>query len=256
MLQVVAKGLKKQIDGKLVDELLDAYQEAKQNFYVGGLRLSAVEGGRFCEAAFRILEQVTTGKYTGLNHKLDIERLIGRLANLAKGSFADSIRLHIPRALRVVYDVRNNRDAAHLADGIDPNLQDATLVISILDWVMAEFVRLYHGVAANDAQKIIESLVTRTVPAIEDFDGFLKVLNPQLQASEYVILILYERGKGGATYDEIEQWVRPKMRANLRRTLGRLVDDLAFVHGKGDRYFLTRRGAVEVEKKRLHHVEN
>jgi hypothetical protein len=252
MFQVVATGLKNQFDAKLVDELLDAYREAKQNFYVGGLRLSAVEGGRFCEAVFRILEQVTTGRFTSLNRKLDTDRLIGQLANLARGTFPDSVRLHIPRALRVVYDIRNNRDAAHLADGIDPNLQHATLVVSTLDWVTAELVRLYHGVSANEAQKIIETLVTRKSPAVEDFDGFLKVLKPELRAGEYILLILYERGKTGANYREIESWVQPGMRANLVRTLRRLVDDEAFVHVAGDRYFLTRRGIAEVEARRLH----
>jgi hypothetical protein len=44
------------------------------------------------------------------------------------GSAPDSIRLHIPRTFRVIYDIRNKRDAAHLGDGIDPNLQDSTLV--------------------------------------------------------------------------------------------------------------------------------
>lgn len=252
--QVVETELKKKVNAKLVDELLDAYRQAKQNFYIGGLRLSAVEGGRFCEAAFRVLEEATSGNFTSLNHKLDTEKLTARLSNLAKGSFSDSVRLHIPRALRVVYDIRNNRDAAHLADGIDPNLQDATLVISVLDWVTAEFVRLYHGIPANEAQKLMEMLVTRQVPAVEDFDDFLKVLRPDLRAGEYVLLILYERGKAGASYKEIESWVQPSMRGNLNRTITRLVDDEAFVHRGVERYFLTRRGMVEVEKKRLHDV--
>ena len=30
--------------------------------------------------------------------------------------------------LRVVYDIPNKRDAAHLTDGIDPNVQDVTIV--------------------------------------------------------------------------------------------------------------------------------
>jgi hypothetical protein len=67
-------------DGKIVDELLAAYQEAKHNFLLGGMRLSAVEGGRFCEAAFRLLERVTTGRFTPLNRSLDTERLIEALA--------------------------------------------------------------------------------------------------------------------------------------------------------------------------------
>jgi hypothetical protein len=78
----------------------------------------------------------------------------------------------------VVYDVRNSRDAAHLADGIDPNLQDASLVIGNIDWVLAEFVRLYHGVKADEARRIIEALVVRKVPIVQDFNGFLKVLSP------------------------------------------------------------------------------
>ena len=128
MLQQIRNGLAAHIPGNLVDELLTAYTEAKTNFYLGGLRLSAVEGGRFSEAAFRILQAQTTGKFTPLGQQIKSDSIILNLSNLTSGSHPDSLRLHIPRALRVVYDIRNNRDAAHLADGIDPNLQDATLV--------------------------------------------------------------------------------------------------------------------------------
>jgi hypothetical protein len=60
----IASGLKAKLNPKLVDELLAAHRDAKTNFYLGGLRLSAVEGGRFCEAAYRLLEQAATGKFT------------------------------------------------------------------------------------------------------------------------------------------------------------------------------------------------
>ena len=76
-----------------------------------------------------MLQEITTGTFTPLNNKLDTDKLIQQLANFPRGAHSDLIRLHMPRAIRVVYDIRNNRDAAHLADGIDPNLQDATLVI-------------------------------------------------------------------------------------------------------------------------------
>jgi hypothetical protein len=255
MLDQIARNLKAHFNARLVDELLSAYQEAKHNFFLGGLRLSAVEGGRFCEAALRMLQEITTGTFTPLNNKLDSDKLIQQLANSPRGSHSDSIRLHMPRAIRVVYDVRNNRDAAHLADGIDPNLQDATLVISNLDWVLAEFVRQHHKVAATEAQRIVDGLVTRTVPAIQDFAGFLKVLNPRLRVSEYVLLLLYERGTAGANYPELEKWVRPAMRANLRRALARLVDDSAFVHNDGRNFFITKLGMREVERRNLHHMK-
>ncbi len=252
MQNIIRSSLSKHCDPKIVDELLAAYEESKLNFYAGGLRLSAVEGGRFCEAAFRLLEQIAFGKSTSLNRSLDAEKLITALANIPKGKCSDSIRLHIPRALRVTYDIRNNRDAAHLADGIDPNLQDATLVISILDWVMAEFIRLYHACSANEAQNIIENLISRRAPAVQDFSGFLKVLKPNLGASDYVLLLLYECGSKGASYADLEQWVKPAMRKNLRRTLHRLVNVSAFLHFNESIYFITKLGIIEVEKRKLH----
>jgi len=255
MLNQIGKSLKAHFSAPLVDELLAAYQEAKRNFFLGGLRLSAVEDGRFCEAALRMLEEKTTGSFRSLNQQLDAEKLIEQLKNTPKASYPASIRLHIPRVIRVVYDIRNGRDNAHLADGIDPNLQDATLVVSSLDWVLAEFVRQYHNVAATEAQRIVDGLVTRTVPAIQDFNGFLKILNPKLKASEYVLLLLYERGTTGTIYAELESWVRPSMKANLRRTLAGLVHKSAFIHDDGNRFYITKRGMSEVEKRNLHHVK-
>jgi len=252
MLAVIKNALQKHFDHTLVEELLEAYQESKRNFLAGGLRLNAVEGGRFCEAAFRILEQAASGTFTPLNHQINVENLMSRLANVSRGVQPDSVRLHIPRALRVVYDIRNNRDVAHLADGIDPNLQDATLVVSILDWVLAEFVRLYYGCTPCEAQNVISALVTRRVPAIQDFDGFLKILKPKLRVCGYILLLLYERGGSGALYAEIEEWVKPSMRRNLQRTLHRLIHEAAFVHFDGNRHFITRLGMIEVENRQLH----
>jgi hypothetical protein len=178
---------------------------------------------------------------------MDAQAVTSRLANLPQASFPDSIRLHIPRALRLVYDIRNNRDAAHLADGIDPNLQDATLVVSVLDWVLAEFIRLFHNVPAEEAHNIVDAIVARSAPAVQEFQGFLKILKPSLAASDFVLLLLYQRSATGATLADLNAWVRPPMRANLRRTLSRLVNDRAFVHFDGTRYLITRSGEAHVE---------
>jgi hypothetical protein len=254
LIQIVELGLTNSLDKTLVHELIGAYVEAKRNFYLGGLRLSEVEGGRFCEAAFRLLQVITTGKFTPLGKQLDTEKIRDQLGNLPSINFSESLRIHIPRALRVVYDIRNKRNAAHLADGIDPNTQDATLVVSVLDWVLAEFVRLYHTVSANEAQRIVESLVTRRAPAVQEFGGFLKILNPGLQASDHMLLLLYQRGKEGAYYAELFTWARQKMKANLKRTLEQLVDDRAFVHYDGAKYFVTESGIRDVELRRLYQM--
>ncbi|MEU3713258.1 hypothetical protein [Streptomyces catenulae] len=246
----VTEVLSKSYDKTLVHELVTAYEEAKRNFYLGGHRLSAVEGGRFCEAAYRLLEYAAGSKFTPLNGNLDTERVTKRLQSLRSTDHPKSIRIHIPRHLRLVYDIRNSRDAAHLADGIDPNLQDATLVVAVLDWVLAEFVRLSGGTTPEHARALVEELVTRKVPAVQGFGTRQKVLRPDLRVSDHILIHLYIRGARGAGFSELTQWVPRSARANLRRTV-RSLDDKALVHIEEDTIFITYAGEKSVETRGL-----
>jgi hypothetical protein len=106
-------------------------------------------------------------------------------------------------------------------------------------------------ISADEAQHAVEDLVTRKAPIIQDFDGFLKVLNPRLRATEHCLVLLYQVGSEGATFSDLERWAKPAMRANLRRTLRRLVDDHAFVHSDGTSYRITRTGQHHVEENGL-----
>lgn len=87
---------------QLIEELLNAFTEAKRRFYRGDLRPSAVEGGRFSEAALRILQWATVGTYTPVGDKnFSTSRIIDMLGKLPSSGHAESLRIHIPRALRV-----------------------------------------------------------------------------------------------------------------------------------------------------------
>jgi hypothetical protein len=176
----ISQGVPKELAG----EVLEAYREAKRRFFLGDHRPQEVEGGRFSEAVFRVLEHACTSKFTKLGKSLPrVDKLLTQFENTA--GQPDAIRLHIPRTLKLIYDIRNKRDAAHLGDGIDPNLQDATLVIGNMDWVLAELVRLYHGVSADQAQKIIEDLIEKDVPAIQEIDGHPTILRTCHHASRH-----------------------------------------------------------------------
>lgn len=232
---------------ELVKELVEAFSEAKRRFYRGDLRPSEIEGARFSEAVFRILQWATTQNYTALGNTLpSVDSL---LKTLISSSTNDSIRIHIPRTLRLVYDVRNKRDVAHLGDGIDPNVQDATLVVRNMEWVLAELVRIYHNVSAAEAHGIIVDLVSKEIPLIQEFDGFPRVLK-QLKASDHLLVLLYWRGAQGATYEQLQTWARAPMRANMKRTL-KALDDKNLIHLKNDQYVLTYLGEDDVEKRHL-----
>lgn len=232
---------------ELVDRSLAAFAEAKRRFYRDDLRPSAIAGGRFSEAVFRILQWATKGSYTPIGKSLPtVDRLIDEFRQ-APGH--DSVRLHIPRTLRLIYDIRNKRDVAHLADGIDPNQQDASLVVRNMEWVLAELVRLYNNVSATEAHGIIVDLVSKDVPLIQVFGDHPRILK-QLPASDHCLVLMYWRGAGGLTLEEVKAWVRAPMRKNLARTLSTL-DGKDLIHLMGDRYVLTSLGERDVEQRKL-----
>jgi hypothetical protein len=240
---------------KLVDALLECHSEQRRNLLLGNLRPNEVEGGRFAEAAFRLLEHSAGWAFTPIGTPLSTEPLIRRLAGLPPAKAPDCIRLHIPRTLRVIYDIRNKRDAAHLGDGIDPNLQDSTFVSAATDWVLAEFVRVAGGISPDDAHRLVRAITIRRVPAVEDIGGFLKTLRPSLGPRDRTLLLLYHCADNGATEVELESWLKPSQRRNLPRTLNDLEhakDLIVLVQG---RYKITRRGIQEIERRNLIEVE-
>ena len=98
---------------------------------------------------------------------------------------------------------------------------------------------------------MVSQIVTRAVPVVQDFNGFLKILKPNFAVSDHCLVLQYQRGERGAEFKEIESWVRPQMRANLGRTWSRLAEQKDLIHFDGGRYFITRLGQKEVEAQRL-----
>lgn len=240
------------LPGNLVDEVLAAYVEAKRRYHLGDHRPQEVEGGRFSEGVFRLLQHVCKQTVTPLGKTLpSVDRLLGQMEH-ATGE-PDSVRLHIPRTLKLIYDIRNKRDVAHLGDGIDPNLQDATLVVGAMDWVMAEMVRLHHGVGADEAQRIIEDLVTKEVPAIQEIDGHPVIL-ADLPPRDQALLLLYRAGPRGAKLNDLAAWLRLARKDHLKTRLVRLDEErLVLHHPASGRFHLTSKGVHDVDARRLAH---
>jgi hypothetical protein len=237
----------------LADEVLEGYAEAKRRYYLGDHRPTEVEGGRFCEAVTRVVEhELFAGDYTAVGKSLpplDDKRL----QTFSQGnSKHESIRRHIPKALYFIYGIRNTRDVAHLGDGIDPNMQDATLVVNTLDWMMAELVRVFHTVSPDEAHAIITDLVTREVPVVEEIDG-QPVCSKDLILSDRILVFLYRAGRdAGLDLKELRQQMRHKDQGNMNRAVRRLDEKgLVLLHPKSGKAHITSKGMADVEARKL-----
>ena len=200
----------------------------------------------------RVLEHELFGKYTKLGRSLpglDDKRLA---AFRQAQSPHDSLRVHIPKALYLVYGIRNQRDAAHLGDGIDPNLQDATLVVGVLDWIMAELVRICHTVSPNEAHAIITDLVTREVPVIEEING-QPICSTDLGLSDRILVFLYRAGRDqGLDIPELQRQMRHGDRSNLSKAVRKLDEKgLVLLHPTTRNAHITSKGMNDVDGRRL-----
>ena len=250
MLNSIKQQLSNSIDHSLVERLLECYTELKQNYYLGKHKPSELEGGHFAEVVIRILQFVTVGTYTPLSQQLNRfdTRELERYAQLPSATYPDSIRIHIPRAVFAIYGIRNRRGVGHVGGDVNPNLSDASFIVATCDWIMAEILSLYYTSTLEEAQQLVDTIVIRKVPLVQDFDGFLKVLDPGLSAPRQVLVLLYQRGASGASRQELGLWVEASP-SNLSNALSRLEHELKYIHRAGDQCFITRSGEAFVEEK-------
>lgn len=245
----IKKILSSKIDPDLAERLLNHYKELKQKFFLGQYELSQLNSAKFVEVVFRILEYITKGNYTPFNKDIQINNIVAYLENLPKDNHVDSIRIHIPIILKTIYAIRSKRGVAHIGE-INPNLMDSTFVISACDWIMAEFVRLYYTADPVEAQKIINSIVERKVPIIEEFGEELRVLNPNLAVADKILLILYKKYPNYVLTGDLKNWIKTKSTSHITTILHQL-DTNAKIYRKGKENTITKKGIDYVEKNLL-----
>jgi hypothetical protein len=177
---------------ELAEALLREFQELNERFYLGDFRPSELSGARYSEAALRICQHVCLSSYTPLGKSLPgLDKLLPQFELTPSSSAKDSFRIHVPRACRTIYDFRSKRDVAHLGVGVSPNVADASLVLSVVSWVMAEFVRIGYKSDIATAQRLVDNLVQRRTPLLWRDEDIVRVLDPKLTYTEQVLLVLH-----------------------------------------------------------------
>ena len=157
---------------KHVEGLLRHFEGMTQDFQRGEWEDCIAKAGKFVEAVLKALT-VTAGQTLPKGKEFKADKAINILGGLPVGSVDDTVRLTIPRSSRFVYEISSNRGGRHDPDEINPNEMDAIVVVGNCSWILAEMIRYaQRGAVDTDAAKnIVDSLVTRKYPLIEEVDG-------------------------------------------------------------------------------------
>ena len=180
----------------LRDELVESLNSIERNFREGRWEPSELNGGKLCEIVYSILKGYVEGSFPANASKpsnmVDACRALERVGQ----GFSRSVRIQIPRMLIALYEVRNNRGVGHVGGDVNPNYMDAICVLQISKWLVAELVRIFHGVSTEDASAIVDALSNRELSLVWKVGQVSRVLDTSLSMSDKTLVLLYGAPRG------------------------------------------------------------
>lgn len=232
-------------------ELLAAYSEILRNYREGRWEPAELNGGKLCEIVYTILKGHVDGKFqtraTKPGNMADACRALEQATNHPR-----SVRIQIPRILVALYEVRNNRGVGHVGGDVDPNHMDAACVLEMSKWVMSELVRVFHGVATEEAAWAVDSLVERTLPIVWKVGHNLRVLDYKKSMTDKVLLLLYH-SRGPVRENDLFRWVEHANASAFRRDVVRAAHKVKLLEydETGKTVEISPRGIERVEESLL-----
>src|SRR5882672_6741875 len=103
--QLAVNGIAAVAGQDVAERLLAEYDEILKRFASGDHRPTDLSGGRFAEAGFRVCQAACQLRVTQLGRQLPrTDQLCAELQNAR--NVDEAFRIHVPRALRMIYDFR------------------------------------------------------------------------------------------------------------------------------------------------------
>ncbi len=223
--------LETKFPAKQVDSLLDHFQKMVAEFQKGQWESATAKSGKFVEAALKAV-WAQLGNTVPKSKDFKVDRIIRQLEQIPATQAEDTIRLTIPRACRFIYEVASNRGARHDADEVDPNQMDASAVVSLSSWILAELLRYSQkgAVDMSRATELVSALSQKRFPRIEEVDGRVYFHFKGLSARDVGLLTLWHCHPRRMSESELIQAARRHGSSRANATMGvsrleRVVDD-------------------------------
>jgi hypothetical protein len=207
------------VPATLRDELIKALNEVLRNYLERRWEPSELNGGKLCEVVHTILRGHVDGKFPSKASKpQNTVDACKALEQADSKKFPRSVRIQIPRMLVALYEIRNNRGVGHVGGDVDPNLMDATAVVAMSKWIVAELIRVFHAVSTERAQEFVESVVERSLPVVWKVGDVVRVLKSDMGAKDKVLVLLYH-SRTWVSEEDLRRWVEYSNPSIFRKIL-------------------------------------
>jgi hypothetical protein len=200
-------------------DLLNAYNDIVKNYAERRWEPASLNGGKLCEAAYTVVRGLADGNFSARSKKP--RNMVDACKDMEKEAAQPrSVKIQIPRVIVALYEIRNNRGVGHAGGDVDPNEMDATAVLYMSKWLVAELVRVLHTLTTTEAAEIVEALVKRQVALVWTSGEKKRVLKPGLTwKRNTLLLLLSETGEvtEAELFNRIEHTSLPVYRRDVLR---------------------------------------
>ncbi|NEY34696.1 hypothetical protein GTU99_21255 [Streptomyces sp. PRKS01-65] len=200
----------------LRDDIINAFNRIVSNYRERRWEPAELNGGKLCEGIYTAIAGYVDGQYANRSSKpRDMVRACRELEQ-KPSSVPRAVKVQIPRMLLALYEIRNNRGVGHAGGDIDPNPMDATAVLYMSKWLMAELVRVFHDLTVEQASSLVENLIEREVPQVWAEGNRKRILIPGLTWKEKMLLLLLSEN-GPVRENDLFKWLEHPNVARFRR---------------------------------------
>lgn len=236
MRSAIEKSLATGLDPKIVEAILDSFENMISKNQTADYQYSLMQAGRFVEHVLRGIEFVRTGVVV-----TEIKSVAAEIRNIENDTgLNDSLRFLIPRALYgMIYDIRSKRNAVHVKE-IDPSRIDTSLAISAASWVVAELLRLYHQGPEKDIVQLMGVLSRGRVPLVEVIADEALVTS-KVPVNVELLLLLVHATPVGMSRTDLGRLAKCSA-SSVTRGLQSLTDDRYIHRVRDGQYFPTSTG--------------
>ena len=245
---LLSRQLAAEVDEALADALFKEFISLQRRFVLCDWEPATLDGGQFAEIASRIIYHVDSGNLNRRKSHDDCLKYVERDQN--PHSFTDRrAALHLCKALRLIYKFRSQRGAIHIDPDYTANELDSTLVISVVRWVISEFLRLFWNGDRAEVARAIREIIRFAVPAVLTLDNRYLVLRTDCTVEEEILILLHNSGESGLSRTELGKAI-PKSAPSITNSLQRLegADRREIARRQNRQYMLTPLGSRRVNK--------
>ena len=234
------------IHKEIVSELVNEFEKAKTSFWLDDELKTLIHSARFSELSIQALICFANPDCDYDLNKIEFGKIYEKLIKLPKPTPEKEILfLAMPQTLKSIFTIRSKKKAAHFKQN-ELDKIDADLVITSCNWIMAQFILIFHNNSSDKAIEIANSIITKKIPVIEEFEeGEYMILKKGMKFGDELLLWLYHFNKR-MTSKELIKILKPKKTSYVSTYLKRLFED-KLIHQNKDGALINKNGIMEIE---------